>query len=125
MFKIIVQACLVITMMFSLSARAEDPMAPIVSKNCTPTEVAVIFNSRFHIKCRSPLRTGYYGEVNVYFFSLSTNASVNVDYAMKLATEAIASSKRLTLWVRTSPSYNPNGCKSNNCRKLTGVTLLD
>lgn len=125
MFKIIVQACLIMSIMFSLSARAEDPMAPIVSKYCTPTEVAVIFNSRLHIKCRSPLHTGYYGEIYVYFFSLSTNDPVNVDYAMQIGTRAIAAGKRLKLWVRTSASYNPSGCKSSNCRKLTGITLLD
>ena len=125
MYKIIVQTCLMITIIFSLSARADDPVAPIVSKYCTPTEVAVLFNSRLHIKCSTPMRTGYYSDINIYFFSVSTNDYDDLNYARELATSAITAGKRLKLYARSSANYNPSGCGSSNCRKLTGITLLD
>ena len=124
MSKIIFQACLIMTIIFSLSARADDPVPSIQTKICTPTEVAVIFNSRLHIKCSTPMSTGYYGYINIYFFSVSANDHDNLDYARELATSAMTSGKRLKLYARSSASYNPSGCGTSNCRKLTGITLL-
>ncbi len=125
MFKIIVQASLIMAIMFGQSVQADDPQPAVVAKQCTPTEVAIFFGSRFHIKCRNALQVGRYSDVNVYYFSISTDNSNDLNYALEIATSAIAAGKRLKLWVKTSSSSNPSGCRNNNCRKLTGITLLN
>ena len=125
MSKIIVQASLMMTIIFSQSVRADDPQPAVVAKQCTPTEVAIFFDSRFHIKCSSALQVGRYSDVNIYYFSISIDDRDDLNYALDIATSAIVAGKRLTLWVKTSYSNNPSGCRNNNCRKLTGITLLD
>jgi len=125
MSKIIVQASLMMTIIFSQSARADDPLPAVVAKQCTPTEVAIFFDSRFHIKCSRALQVGRYGDVDIYYFSISTDDPDDLNYALNIATSAIVAGKRLTLWVKTSSSGNPSGCQSSNCRRLTGITLLD
>jgi len=124
MFKLIVPACLIMMMTFSQSVRAEDPLAPTASHTCTPTDVTVFFNSRLHIRCSSPMRTGYYGDVNVYYFSVRINDYDNLEHARVLASEAIVTGKRLKVYAQTSPNHNPSGCGSSNCRKLIGISLL-
>ena len=115
----------IMIMLYSLSARADPPLPAVLSKQCAPTEAAVFFGSRFHVKCSSPMQVGRYRDVDIYYFSLSSEESENISYALEIATTAIASEKRIMLWAKTSSTDNPRGCRNDNCRKLTGITLLD
>ena len=125
MFKIIIQASLMMTIIFSQSVRADDPMPAVASMNCTPTETAIFFGSRFHIKCDSPMQVGLYRDVSIYYFSISTDDRDDLNNALEIATRAIAEGKRLRLWVKTSYNGNPSGCQSRDCRRLTGIALLN
>jgi hypothetical protein len=124
MRKIIVQVCLIMTIIFSQSAKAEGLSEPIVGFYCTPTDVTVMFNSRLHIKCTSRLSLGWNEDIHIYYFSVSANDYDDLDRALQMATTAITTGKRLRLQVRNSSSYNPSGCSSSNCRKLVGISLL-
>ncbi|GAA0406246.1 hypothetical protein GCM10009133_13610 [Cocleimonas flava] len=124
MRKIIVQVCLIMTIMFSLSAKADDPVPSTQTKVCTPADVSVFFNSRLHIKCTTPMETGHYWDEYIYYFSVSINDYDSFNYALKLATEAVGSGKQLKLWAKSNSSFNPSGCSSSNCRKLTAISLL-
>ena len=127
MFKLIIPVCLIIIMAFSQSAKATESLSYGATKshNCSPTDVTVFFDSRLHIKCSRSMPLGGYAEIDIYYFSVSTNDYDNLEHARELASKAIASGKTLKLFARTSESYNPSGCASSNCRKLIGISLLN
>jgi len=70
------------------------------------------------------MSTGYYGYINIYYFSVSINDYDNLEHARELASQAIATGKRLKVYAQTGPNHNPSGCGSSNCRKLIGISLL-
>ena len=125
MSKITVQVILMMAIVLSQSVRADPPLPAVVAKQCTPTEAAIFFGSRFHVKCSSALQVGRYRDVDIFYFSIGTDDRDDVNNALEIATSAITAGKLLTLWVKTSSTDNPSGCRTNNCRKLTGITLLD
>ena len=124
MFKVIVHVCLMMVIIFSTSARADDPLEPIATKICTPTDVSLFFGSRLHIRCTTPLRFGNYETLTIHYFSVSANDYDDLDHVLKMATSAITAGNTLKLWVRTSYNGNPSGCSSSNCRRITGISLL-
>ena len=104
---------------------ADDPLPATVTKYCKPTESAVFFGSRYHVRCQSPLNVGRYGDVAVSFFSIADSDQSRVEQAMAIVNTAMAHDKSVRLWVHTASSQNPSGCLPGDCRRFFGIALVN
>jgi hypothetical protein len=84
--------------------------------SCTPANIAV-FSNRIHIKCSQALQDG------TQFFAVATS-DPSVDRILSVLNVAIVSpGLKVVLDYATSPSDNPPGCLTSDCRKMLSIFL--
>lgn len=110
----------------ALAARpvhADPPLAPEHSITCKPTQVAVFPGSRVHVKCDKPWTNPSTSAKAWYFAVALTDASAPLVQAA--GDTAIGSGKKVLIFFRTESTDNPAGCLTSDCRKLTGIAVVN
>jgi len=102
------------------SSHAGDPQ--ITNRICTPTAVSV-FSNRIHVKCKPIQNKAYTGDITYYAMAIPKVNSKRVDYTLQTLLAAKANNRKLRIWFDFGDYASVPGCKGNNCRKLTGVSL--
>ena len=106
-----------ITYMASGTAAAED----IVSRACSPTEVAV-FSNRIHVRCAPIEGQGWTKDIPFYAMPLSPN-SKQLEYTLHLLAAAKAADKSLRVWVDRDDYQSVPGCRGGDCRRLVAAAM--
>jgi hypothetical protein len=112
-----------VTALAATVARADPPLAAEHSITCKPTQVAVFPGSRVHVKCDKPW-TNPSTSAKAWYFALAlTDAAAPLVQAA--GDTAIGSGKKVLVYFRTDASENPGGCLTTDCRKLTGIAVVN
>lgn len=104
-------------------AHADPPLAPEHSITCKPTQVAVFPGSRVHVKCDKPWTNPSTSAKAWYFAVALTDPAAPLVQAAGNA--AIGSGKKVLVYFRTESLDNPPGCLTSDCRKLTGIAVVN
>ncbi|HVV87175.1 MAG TPA: hypothetical protein VHE35_29245 [Kofleriaceae bacterium] len=114
---------LVLVTAVSSPALADPPLAPERSVTCKPAQAAIYPGSRVHVMCDKPWKNPSTGAKASYFAVAASDPAAAM--VLEVADTAIGHGKKVLIWFRTDSSDNPPGCGTADCRKLTGITVLD
>lgn len=115
--------------LFSLAifATSINAHATEASFNCTPIEVASIYNpngtsaARIHVRCSS---TVYDGGRYIRFFAVPWSNADRADRFLTMASTAMVSGRSLRVtFVKGDTSGNSWGCSLTDCRQAMAVSL--
>jgi hypothetical protein len=86
--------------------------------NCTPIEVATLFNQRVHVKCATNIG-------GFVYFAVPTSSSDMANQVLSLATTALTNNKTLGIQFDKNDNSGPAyGCDLSDCRPLQGLQLF-
>jgi hypothetical protein len=102
---------------------AVSPVSPASLEGafaCDVNNVAA-FENRIHVRCSSSPGSG------IYYFAYPTNAGggYTANRMLAVAQTAFALGKPLWVYYYESSEYNPPDCLTQDCRLLTGVSILE
>jgi hypothetical protein len=86
-------------------------------------QAAVFPGGRVHIRCDKPWTNPSTGATASYFAVATTEAAAPLVQAA--GNTASAAGKNVEIWFRWSSTENPSGCGTSDCRKLTGIAVLN
>lgn len=92
-----------------------------LTAGCTVREVAV-FTDRVHVLC-SASATATFGGLREAYFSVEANSPI-ANGLVTLASQAVASQRRILITFDSSTGANPAGCLARDCRRVLSVRGL-
>lgn len=105
-------------------ALADPPIAEEAWVTCKPVESLVWLGGRFHVKCDEGWSNPSTGHSYRYFAISGSNAT-QLGHAISMAQTAQISGKRVKLRIKTSPSSNPAGCQTDDCRLFVAIGVVN
>jgi hypothetical protein len=84
----------------------------------TITNIAA-FDNRIHVKCSSAN-----GDILYYAYANDASNAIVANQILAVANTAFALGKGVWVYYNTSPTYNPPGCNTGDCRGLVGISIL-
>ena len=118
--KIIMIAAVAVVGFAGLSAVSGGAEAA-TSRNCKPTAIA-IFSNRIHLKCAVIKSKAYTEDIPYYAMSIK-QAGTRLTAIIQLLVSAQERGRTLRIWFDMGDYKSVPGCKGNDCRRLTGVSL--
>jgi hypothetical protein len=109
----------------AVTARADPPIAAEISITCKPTHAMVVLGNRFYVKCDKAWTNPTNNAITAWYFSTAASDATQVAQAQAAANAAIVAGKNLQILFRTSSTENPAGCKTDDCRKMTAIGVLN
>lgn len=106
------------------TALADPPIAAQEWFTCKPVESMVYLGTRFHVKCNKGWTNPTTGHEYPYFAIAATN-DAQVEQAISMAQTAQISGKQVKLLIKTSSSFNPSGCQTDDCRAFIAVGVVN
>ncbi len=105
-------------------ALADPPIPAEVWVTCKPVESMVYLGTRFHVKCDQGWTNPSTSHQYPYFAIAATN-DARVQQAMSMAQTAQISGKRVRMLIKTSSSFNPSGCQTDDCRAFISIGVVN
>ena len=105
-------------------AQADPPIPSEVWITCKPVESMIFLGGRFHVLCDHGWTNPSTGHSFPYFAISGSNAT-QVEQAMSMAQTAQISGKKLRLRIKTSSSFNPSGCLTDDCRAFIAIGVTN
>jgi hypothetical protein len=105
-------------------ALADPPIASQGWVTCKPVESMVYLGARFHVKCdqgwTNPSTSHHYP-----YFAISATNNSQLEQAISMVQTAQISGKRVKLLIKTSSSFNPSGCETDDCRAFIAIGVVN
>jgi hypothetical protein len=101
-------------------ALADPPIPSEVWVTCKPVESMIILGVRYHVRCDKGW-TNPKTSQKFPFFAIAATNSAQVEQAISMVHTSLTTGKFLRVRIKTSSTFNPPGCLTDDCRAFIAI----